>query len=450
VSFGFMIEKEERNIVFDRIGNKLSLSKSITHEETYEFYKSIRLLYLLEAFILNQLGRGYYYCADDVWIINSLGGKINEGELRDTGKRLTDFSENVFRRFINIMDPFGIDKINKAFSLSKSIIDGETQNIIFKSCQQGEQKGDWIIFNTSNSDLPSDNVKSIVIDKNGQRWIGTDNGLVRFDKMHSWISYSVNCNSIAIDYNDNKWIGTDGGLIKFDGRKLDVYNVPKLNPYEGSYLYIIHSVAIDHSNNIWLTTSGKLIKFDGKKNWVHYPISPLLGFSLDIMSVAVDHNNDTKWIAAMGRFIKFTNQNQWAIVRQPPIVGGGILPTVVIDNNNNKWIGAGAGEVARCYETKSGNIEWKVYDPDDWGLRKSFQFSCMYAAAIAIDSNGNKWIGHADGLSKLDDKSKKWIIVPNPFNIGGIQTIAIDSKGNKWIGTSRSGLVVYREKGVIF
>jgi ligand-binding sensor domain-containing protein len=70
--------------------------------------------------------------------------------------------------------------------------------------------------------------------------------------------------------------------------------------------------------------------------------------------------------------------------------------------------------------------------------------------AIAIDGQGNKWIGTGDGLAKFDGVN--WTVY-NTSNSGlpsnAVLAIAIDGLGNKWIGTGGGGLAVYREGGVI-
>jgi len=69
--------------------------------------------------------------------------------------------------------------------------------------------------------------------------------------------------------------------------------------------------------------------------------------------------------------------------------------------------------------------------------------------AIAIDGQGNKWIGTWEGLAKFDGEN--WTVY-NKSNSGlldnRVLAIAIDGQGNKWIGTGL-GLAVYHEGGVI-
>jgi ligand-binding sensor domain-containing protein len=58
----------------------------------------------------------------------------------------------------------------------------------------------------------------------------------------------------------NKWVGTERGLSKFDGQNWTHYN-PK-NSNDG---YYVNTIVIDAQSNIWLGTSaGGLLKFSEK------------------------------------------------------------------------------------------------------------------------------------------------------------------------------------------
>jgi len=72
-----------------------------------------------------------------------------------------------------------------------------------------------------------------------------------------------------------------------------------------------------------------------------------------------------------------------------------------------------------------------------------FWIASNYVVAIAIDGQGNKWIGTAaGGLAKFDGVN--WTVY-NTSNSGlpddWVTAIAIDDSGNKWIGT-HTGLLV--------
>ena len=66
-------------------------------------------------------------------------------------------------------------------------------------------------------------LRFISIDKDGNKWIGCDNGLLKYDNK-KWTVYNIDNSalpdigvcSIAIDKYGNKWIGTTKGLAVFN------------------------------------------------------------------------------------------------------------------------------------------------------------------------------------------------------------------------------------------
>ncbi len=87
--------------------------------------------------------------------------------------------------------------------------------------------------------LPSENVKSLALDRDGQMWVGTDKGVVVFDNPNAVISGknfdaytpvferrrllgNEIITSIAIDGGNRKWMGTRNGIFLFnsDGTEL--------------------------------------------------------------------------------------------------------------------------------------------------------------------------------------------------------------------------------------
>jgi hypothetical protein len=103
---------------------------------------------------------------------------------------------------------------------------------------------------------------------------------------------------------------------------------------------------------------------------------------------------------------------------------------IAIDEQGNKWIGTGIGLA------KFDDVNWTVYNTSNSGLPDNRVW------AIATDGKGNKWIGtYSGGLAKFDGVN--WTVyntsnsgLPNNY----VLAIAIDGQGNKWIGTWGGGL----------
>jgi ligand-binding sensor domain-containing protein len=77
------------------------------------------------------------------------------------------------------------------------------------------------------------------------------------------------------------------------------------------------------------------------------------------------------------------------------------VTAIAIDVQGNKWIGTYRGGLA-----KFDGINWTVYDIWNSKLPSNTVFS------IAIDGQGNKWIGTDKGLVKFDGVN--WVVYSSP------------------------------------
>jgi Predicted periplasmic ligand-binding sensor domain len=114
----------------------------------------------------------------------------------------------------------------------------------------------------------------------------------------------------------------------------------------------------------------------------------------------------------------------------------------LVEEGEYLWVGTAHGGLVKLNKSTG---EFIVYDK--WNS----ELPHNWVTAIAIDGQGNKWIGTSGGgLAKFD--GVKWTIY-NTSNSGlpgnWVTAIAIDGQGNKWIGTVGGGLAIYREGGVI-
>jgi len=299
----------------------------------------------------------------------------------------------------------------------------------------GFTQNDWVVFDTSNSDMPDNVVNEITIDLSGNVWIATYGGVAKFDGVNYTVYNTSNsiipsnvCYSIMADA-DTIWIGSVYGLVKYDGTNWTNY----------PYGYVI-SMAFEPNGNKWFGGyETGLVNYDGT-NWTTYNTSNSSLLGSTIYSIAIDNANN-KWFATEYGLLKFDGINWTNYNTTNSSLPFNRVDGIAIDNNQNKWLSMSDKGIAMF-----DNVSCTVYDTSNSGLPDN-----LVNAEIDFDNNGNKWIGTVTGgLAKFDNSYWVEYSTSNSGLPGNyILSIATDQYENKWIGTYGNGLAVFREGGVI-
>ena len=131
--------------------------------------------------------------------------------------------------------------------------------------------------NYSNNFLSSNRIRTLLIDKNDNIWIGTQSGLNQinlndFDNKNYRVKhYFFDNNVLSGDdiltlFQDNKnriWVGTKAkGLYLFNGKTFNKINIHIGN----TAITSIHSISEDSKNNLWLSSNYGIIRYNPAKN----------------------------------------------------------------------------------------------------------------------------------------------------------------------------------------
>jgi ligand-binding sensor domain-containing protein len=322
------------------------------------------------------------------------------------------------------------------------------------------QNPEWIIYNTSNSDIFDNVVISLAIDSSNNKWIGGIYSRVNQFKNNSWFYYGisqklVDIYSIEVDKLGNIWVGHYDGLSKYDGNDWTHYT-----PYNSSMpAQIITSIAFDNEGNKWLGTDGCDLLIFNDSNWTIKDVGSKIGnemgeifaiLLLDSSKIYVGTGSDIsdESIGIVGKY----EDNKWSSFwpEKSGMTYANMIHKIVMDSYGVIWIAASSlgfdsqimGGLVK-FKDIPGDTAWTVYQTSNSGIPNNNVY------ALAIDENNLKWVGTKEGLAKFNDTTwTTWNTENSDLPSNQINCIVIDKYDNKWIGTD-NGLAVFREGGVI-
>jgi sugar lactone lactonase YvrE len=290
----------------------------------------------------------------------------------------------------------------------------------------------WTTY-TKEDGLASEGAWSVAIDTQGNKWFGTNEGVSKFDGT-TWTTYNTFAGlasdyvgKIAIDAQGNKWFRTIGGVSKFNDTTWTTYTLPVGIGVPGA---LINDIVIDAQGNKWFASDGAgLVKFDDT-NWTSYPSAGSIpcgeGWAIAIDAqgniwYVCDACDGWLWGPGPNYLIKFDGTT-WTPYTTDSLFCNWI-DALAIDAQGNKWLGT-----ENIGVLKFDGTNWTNYTTAD-GLVNN----CIND--IAIDAQDNKWFGTIGGVSKFDGTNWTTYITENGWENNYIYDIAIDAQGNKWFGT---------------
>ncbi|MDZ7290424.1 MAG: hypothetical protein ONB44_14455 [candidate division KSB1 bacterium] len=308
----------------------------------------------------------------------------------------------------------------------------------------------FVEYNTANSKLRENFIRSLAMDHFGNLWVGTQSrGAGRFNPdKNTWDFYDTSngltnnqVNSIAVDDIGYVWLGTNGGgVIKIDphGSVIDTFTVKNSG---GKLLSnFINAVAADSSSNLWFGTSRGVSKLNANAHWdTSFAIS-------NVLCIGVDQKNN-KWFGAFGfsdttlvhKLVDTGTTLSLKSVKVPAcqrldIKSGVSIRAIVADNESLLWFGTDVGVL--ILDPLSLNWRCTPGSPD---------LDRKVISSIAVDDDGDLWFGSfaPSGVTKY---TANWTTFSTAFgdNILNDETfvMARDQLGQIWIGT-KSGIARY-------
>ncbi len=298
-------------------------------------------------------------------------------------------------------------------------------------------------------------VEVIYQDNHGFIWIGSKDGLFRYDgiefksyyfdrKDNSSLSNNVLCDIFG-DRDGTMWIATENGLNRYNEDKDNfIRYFGNINDSSALSNSMIRKISEDKNGNLVLATeNGGLCKLNKKTNkftrYVEDGIPNRRILSNNLRTVYVD-NEGIIWIGFVNKGINFIQPNGMISALTPgPDDGyhlvGEDIRCITEGPDKRIWFGT-QGKGISCYDKISQHFTYYRHDPKDPG---SLGSDVIYS--IYTDKNNNLWVCTEDGGLNLylpdKNKFKKFIHSeddPGSISSNIVRTFIEDNAGNYWVG----------------
>ena len=316
-------------------------------------------------------------------------------------------------------------------------------------------------FNTVayNDNFPQSNISVITQSKRGFIWLGTDNGLLRYDGYNFIRYYTKNredgtisdnkINTVYEDVNQKLWVGTNHGVNLYNSNTND-FKIIDILKTKGGRNYI-SSFVEDEQNNLWVGTFGGVRKID-KENDLLKDVLKKSNPTLSKSKVySLFYDTELGVLVGTNAGLKSFNPKTGLPLELPTSIKNNTLfhqnkiLKIVKDLQGDLWF---ATERAGLYLFSKRNnkfISFKHIESD-----KNTISSNNVKDILAIDMN-TIWFATDNGLNIFKKDLQEFAnyqhnqIVSSTISDNNITSLLKDRENSIWLGTKIGSINFYNE-----
>jgi|GEM_PF-621083 len=284
---------------------------------------------------------------------------------------------------------------------------------------------------TSDEGLPQNSVQAIAQTADGYLWLGTQEGLVRYDGSSFEVFDSArapelradNVMSLLASRDGSLWIGTEGGgLVRY--RDGDFTPLPLL---EAPSQKVVRSLFEDERGAIWAGTSGGLTRVEGARM---VPVSePGRPFAKTSVNGVASDGEGGLWLGTYGAGLLHFRSGNLSPFPLNDRLGTSKIYCLLRDASGVLWIGTEGG----------GLWSWDGRTLQGFSEREGLPSRMVYS--LAQDRSGSLWVGtYGSGLCRY--RGGRFEVLSSKFGLSNDVVLSLheDVEGSLWVGTYGGGL----------
>ncbi len=274
--------------------------------------------------------------------------------------------------------------------------------------------------------LPQSRIRAIAQTRDGYLWLGTDNGLVRFNGA-TFTAFTVESGSLrdnevwALQEDDDGglWIGTyGGGLTLYRQAQFKTFTTADGLPDD-----VVRKLDKDREGNIWIATSNGAARY---AHGVFTQFTTREGLTDNAVTAICASSSQGVLIAAGAALHQLVDGN-FRRVNGPVSKGDGPISHMLSARDGALWLSF-HGLVKRW---KDGGVTTYT-----WRDNPSHRINQLYE-----DAQGTIWVAMDEGVSQLRDGRFETVPLGEGENkLGVVYSLYGDREGNIWLGFQSNGL----------
>ncbi len=325
--------------------------------------------------------------------------------------------------------------------------------------------------------LPQNSVQTIVQTADGYLWLGTQQGLARFDGVRFTVFNEKNVPELKAAHiaklletkDKSLWIGTEGGgLARLKEGRFTNFN--STNSLVGEYIRCLFQT---RDGSVWVGSTRGLVRFHNET--FELPPSTMNSVRGVVRSIC-EGPDGTVWFATTMGVYALKNGNVTQHLTTANGLRGDTATTVWSDAKSNLWAGVVGGlsviqaDQVRSYTKKNGLADNRVtvvfedYEGTVWigtygGLNRFANGQLLpemnsegqpydWVNSIFEDREGTIWVGAKDGLSRVRKRSFTSYTKREGLSHNNIVSVFEDKRRTVWAGTWGGGLNQFTPDGI--
>ena len=277
--------------------------------------------------------------------------------------------------------------------------------------------------------LPQNTVQAVLQTQKGYLWLGTEEGIVRFNGSSFEVFDRTNTpafdasNSVQTLFEDSQhtlWIGTKDGLISYRQGVFKRYGVQ-----QGLAGKSVSAITEDETGGLWVgTVDAGVFQCETLPCTTFTPHGKLSDISVHAL---LYDQEQTLWIGSEQGLFSFES-NDWSNVTSYNGTEEQRILSLLMDSKNGLWLGTQAG----LYRLQGDNL---IHVSNDHPALNDGVWSMWE------DASGNLWLGMSqNGVIRLRGEHVDQFSQEDRLHSGRILAFYEDMEGSLWIGTDAAGL----------